>query len=149
MAVKRTGLQRAAGEPFLEDFFGRIPRDVAAGFTDDQLLAIKMAFAARHRGAHAIDLRISIPTPLRRIYIVLLAGTERRTAARRRNERHASPIATLGNVLFGAIFFGFLFASSVGVLYVLKSVLGIDLFPDMSLGLWDSLVDQFRWTFRL
>lgn len=148
MAIKPTGLQRAAGDPFLEDFFSRIPRDIAAGFTDDQLLAVRMAFGSRHRGIHAVDLRISIPAPFRRIYVVLLAGTERRTASRRRSDRRRSPVATLGNVLFGIIFFGFLFASLLGVMYVLKSALGIDLFPDASMGLWDGLVDQFRWTFR-
>jgi len=148
VAVKRTGLQRAAGDPFLEDFFGRIPRDVATSFNEAQLLAIRLAFGARHRGAHAIDLRFSIPAPFQRIYFVLLAGTEKRTATRRRSDRQVAPLATLGNVLFGIVFFGFLLASLLGVLYVLKSMLGIDLLPDASLGLWDALSDQFRWTFR-
>ena len=88
--MKPTGLQRAAGDPFLEEFFSRIPREVAVSFSDDQLLAIKLAFAARYRGAHAIDLRISIPTPFQRIYVVLLAGLERRNAFRRRKDRAAS-----------------------------------------------------------
>jgi hypothetical protein len=146
--VKPTGLQRAAGDPFLEEFFSRIPREVAVSFTDDQLLAIKLAFAARHRGAHAIDLRVSIPTPFQRVYIVLLAGLERRNAFRRRKDRAASPLVTLGNIIFGALFFGGLFLALMGVLYVLKSALGIDLMPGFSLGLWDGLVDQLKWMAR-
>lgn len=146
--MKPTGLQRAAGDPFLEEFFSRIPREVAVSFSDDQLLAIKLAFAARHRGAHAIDLRISIPTPFQRIYVVVLAGLERRNAFRRRKERASSPLATLGNIIFGAAFFGALFLALLGVLYVLKSALGIDLMPGFSLGLWDGLVDQLRWMTR-
>ncbi len=146
--MKRTGLQRAAGDPFLEDFFSRIPRDTAISFTDDQLLAIRLVFAARHRGAHAIDLRVSLPTPVQRIYFVFLAGLERRDPARRRRDRTVNPLVTAGNIVFGTVFFGLLFSALLGVLYVLKSALGIDLMPDMSIGLWDGLMDQLRWMTR-
>jgi len=146
--MKRTGLRRAAGDPFLEDFFQKIPREVAAGFTDDQLMAIRMAFGARQRGAHIVDLRMSMPLPFKRLYMVLLLGSERRTVTRRQQDRGASPLVTAGNILFGALFFGILLVALVGLLYVLKSVIGIDLFPDMSLGLWDGLAEQLRFLFR-
>ena len=146
--MKRTGVQRAAGDPFLEDFFQKIPRDVAIGFSDEQLLAIRMAFGARQRGAHIVDVRLSLPLPFKRLYMVLLVGSERRTVARRRQDRSNTPLATAGNVLFGTIFFGVLLVAVVGLLYVIKSAIGIDLFPDMSLGLWDGLVEQVRFLFR-
>ena len=60
----------------------------------------------------------------------------------------ASPLATLGNIVFGTIFFGALFMALLGALYVLKSALGINLLPDFSFGLWDGLVDQLRWMTR-
>ena len=80
--------------------------------------------------------------------MVLLVGSERRTVARRRQDRSNTPLATAGNVLFGTIFFGVLLVAVVGLLYVIKSAIGIDLFPDMSLGLWDGLVEQVRFLFR-
>ena len=146
--MKRTGVQRAAGDPFLEDFFQKIPREVAASFSDDQLLAIRMAFGARQRGAHIVDVRMSLPLPFKRLYMVLLLGSERRTVARRQLDRSKTPLATASNILFGAIFFGILLIAVIGLLYVIKSVIGIDLFPDMSLGLWDSLVEQLHFLFR-
>lgn len=86
----------AGGDPFLEDFFRDLSPALARSFTDEQLRAIKMSFAARERGAHSVDLRFSIPV-LRR-YVVFLMGRERRTARRRRNERKFRPVSTIGNV---------------------------------------------------
>jgi hypothetical protein len=146
--MKATGLQRAAGDPFLEDFFSRIPRDVAAGFSDEQLLAIRRAFGARMRGAHVVDVRLSLPLPFKRLYIVLLLGSERRTIARRHDDRRDSPLATAGNFVFAVLFFGLLLTALLGILYVVKSALGIDLVPGMSLGLWQALVEQATFMFR-
>ncbi len=38
--------------------------------------------------------------------------------------------------------------SILGMLYLLKSALGIDLLPDTSLGLWTSVREQFGLMFR-
>lgn len=143
-----TGLNRASGDPFLEDFFRRIPRDVAANFTDDQLLAIRMAFGGRERGVHAVDIRLSLPLPFKRMYLVLLVGSERRTMARRRQDRDRRPLATAGNFIAGAIVLFVLLVAVLGALYLAKSALGIDLLPDASLGLWSDWRTQWREIFR-
>lgn len=137
-------LQRAAGDPFLQDFFSRIPRPLAASFTAEQLMAVRMAFGARHRGSHAVDLRLSLPLPRNRWYLVLLAGTERRSPSRRQLDRQRYPLRRLGNFVVAVLFAGMLAAAGIGLLYMLKSALGINLFDDLSLGLWPDTQQQLR-----
>jgi len=141
-------LDRAIGDPFLERFFSRIPRQVAASFTDDQLLAVKTAFAHQWGGSHSVDLRFSLPLPLRRWYVVLILGPERRSPQRRRHDRERHPLASLAHALFAGAFALFLTMAFLGLAYLVKSALGIDLFPDMSLGLWHEVREQFRLMFR-
>jgi hypothetical protein len=120
-------------DPFLQTFFARVPKDVAATFTGPQLDAIKRAFGARSRGAHVVDLRMSIPLGWRWFYVVLLAGPERRTVDRRALERLFRPVWTVANIVVLAamlmMFAGGLFAS----LYVGKRALGIDVFPGIDM----------------
>jgi hypothetical protein len=50
-------------------------------------------------GAHPVNIRITLPTPWGRIFLLLLAGSERRGPVRRRVERARHPLATFGNLL--------------------------------------------------
>lgn len=50
--------------------------------------------------SHPIDIRISIPLLHRRFYFTVVAGQERRRPERRAADRHAYPLATVGNVFF-------------------------------------------------
>ena len=135
-------------DPFFHDFFSRIPRDTWSSFSEEQLMAIKRAFGARYRGSHMVDLRVSLPIPFRRMYMVLLVGGEKRTRRRRAHDRRSQPVVTFGNLLFGFFFFGFLILSLMGLLYLVKSWVGIDIMPGMSLGLWGEFSTQVRETFR-
>lgn len=141
-------VSRALHDPFLERFFARIPREVAASFTDDQLLAVKRAFAAHGEAGHSIDLRLSFPLLLGRWYLVLILGPERRSRARRRSDRQFHPLATLGNALAALLLLLLLTGAVLGLLYVAKSALGVDLLPNFSLGLWSGLKEQARHLFR-
>ena len=47
---------------------------------------------------HAINLRVSIPFGFRRYYVTVVAGRERRSAARRSAERRLHPLVTFGNI---------------------------------------------------
>jgi hypothetical protein len=129
-------------DPFIKQFFARIPEDVAASYTPAQLDAVKLAFGARTRGAHAVDIRLSIPLIVRSFYVVLLAGSERRGATRRALERFFSPLWTFANALFLVLFCVFCFLAAVAVLYALKMGLGIDIVPGV-----DMLPDEtlMRW----
>ncbi len=52
---------------------------------------------------HPVNLRLSIPLPVGRYYVTLVAGKERRGTERLASERRKHPLLTFGNV---AVFFG-------------------------------------------
>jgi hypothetical protein len=128
-------------DPFLKAFFARIPKDVAPTFTAAQLDAVKRAFGARYRGAHAIDLRLSLPLWRRSVYLVLLAGSEQRTFDRRSLERLFRQLWTYTNaavlVVFLLMFTGALFA----VIYVGKRLVGLDVLPGLDI-LPDRMIER-------
>lgn len=128
-------------DAFIARFLARIPRDIAHSFSDAQLAAIAAAFGTRRWRDHPIDIRLTIPLVGRAYYLVVLAGGERRSR-RRRAERIAHPLVTLGNAIFAAVFFTGVLFSLFAALYVLKSLLGINLLPGMSLGVMPALKEQ-------
>ena len=65
---------------FERAFNARIPRDVAASFTTEQLAAIKTAFGGERWGGHPVDMRGAVP--LLRWYFVFVAGRDKRSKTR-------------------------------------------------------------------
>lgn len=114
---------------FFEKFFSRIPKETAASFTDEQLTAVKMAFGGRTWGAHAIDLRRSLPLFGYRFYMVLLCGREQRSSDRIRAINGEHPVVRLGNAIILMLFFAFLLLALLGVLYGIKTMFDIDVIP--------------------
>lgn len=51
------------------------------------------------RGGHPVNVRLSVPLPFGRYFLTIVAGSERRNAARRASERRRHPLATFGNVV--------------------------------------------------
>ena len=135
-------------DEFIRRFRAKLPDDVAESFDDRQLEAIATVFGARRWREHAIDLRLLIPFFGRSLYFVALAGGERREGSRRLRDRLLHPIATAGNAALAFVFFTGLLFSLLAVLYVLKSVLGIDLMPGTSLGLMSTIKEEFEMLFR-
>jgi hypothetical protein len=120
-------------DPFFRLFFDRIPAGVADTFTDDQLDAIKLAFGARTRGSHAVDIRLSIPLVVRRVYVVFLAGDERRPEMRRRLERAMRPVWTTANAMVILAFLVLLTGATFAAVYAGKRALGIDVVPGVDM----------------
>ncbi len=120
-------------DPFVDHFFSRIPADVAATFTAVQLDAVKRAFGARTPGAHTVDIRFSVPLVVRSVYVVVLAGSERRQLTRRAVERAFRPLWTVANTFVFGAFGLFAVLALAGVLYAVKAVLGIDIVPGVDM----------------
>ena len=116
-------------DPFLAMFFSRIPSETAETFTEAQLDAVKMAFGARSFGAHAVDIRRSLPWFSRRFYLVFLAGAERRSRARIAFDHRNHPLWNLMNAVVIAVGGLILIAAALGALYTVKRAAGIDVFP--------------------
>ncbi len=97
-------------------FLDRIPQDIRETFTDRQIAAVKQAF---NSARHGIDIRVSLPLPGGRRYLVLLMGKERRSRERRRLERLRQPLLTAMNVVTVVIFGALVFFFAVGLVQIM------------------------------
>jgi len=117
---------------FIEGMLSRMSKNISATFSDDQLLALKMALSGRKWGTHAVDIRRSIGFMRRQYYFVLVMGTERRAITdRQQRALHMAEAVFITIFLFLSTLLGLV------IIYLIKSALGINLIPDYSLGLWD------------
>ena len=79
---------------FSSRFLARLPKDVAASFTPDQLAGIQRVFGMRYAMDHAIDLRRTVRLPWGHYYVVLLVGRDWRQARRRVGSGVLAAVAT-------------------------------------------------------
>ncbi len=128
-------------DPLIAKMLKRSPSDIADSFTDAQLNAIKQALGPSTWGGHFLDSRGTFKFPFIkwRFYYVLLLGKNKRAYTRR--EKRISLVMMITTVT-GFILFSMLFG--LLALYLLKSALGIDLFPDTSLGIWHYFKSLFN-----
>ncbi|MCC5631416.1 hypothetical protein LC613_27050 [Nostoc sphaeroides CHAB 2801] len=107
-------------DPTIKQFFAEIDPEVANTFTVEQLEAIKRCLDSRARKRHSLDIRVSVPIPGLRFYLVLLGGSERRSKVRLRSERGLYPFWTPANILF---LLGFLIILSICSYTIFSSAL--------------------------
>jgi hypothetical protein len=118
----------------IQNLLARMPTAVADSFSDIQLVHLKTAIGSRNWAKHSLDLRGTITFPFTRwrYYYVFLAGRNRRQLSER--EQKISALMTAFILLI-------IISASIGLgllcLYLLKSFSGIDIFPGLSLGIWD------------
>ncbi|OMG55118.1 3-phosphoshikimate 1-carboxyvinyltransferase [Azonexus hydrophilus] len=125
-------------EPFVRSLLEKLPAGARDSFSDEQLLALKVALGGRAWGVHAVDLRWTLKLWRWHYYFVLLAGRNRRDLSRRERE-----IARIALALFLAGFVVLSTAFGLLVLYLAKSALGIDLLPGFSFGIWGWFQESF------
>ncbi len=77
---------------------GRAEALPASGETADT--ARQGALAQTHSCDHAVNVRLSMPSPFGRFYLLVIGGRERRSVTRRSEERRRHPLVTAGNLLF-------------------------------------------------
>ena len=105
MNTKNTSV---ANDPFVQQLIAKLPAASVPSFTDEQLLALKVALGGRTWGAHALDWRWTLSFWHWHYYGVFLLGRNRRTLTRREQPglcRHAAVGADFLHVggHFGAI----------------------------------------------
>lgn len=118
-------------DPTIISLLSRMPEAVQNSFTEEQLANLRVALGARSWGKHKIDFRSTISFFSYRYYYVFVAGRNRRELSRAEKRK--------GLLIQSILMSTFLvFCSMLGllVLYLVKSALGIDLFPNFSLGIW-------------
>lgn len=96
------------GEVRAEQIMSALAPEVRDSLSAEQETAIRAAAELDAWDRHPVDLRLSLPTPFGRIYIAMVAGRERRSAARRAIDRRQRPLLTTGNVLVVAGVLGLL-----------------------------------------
>ena len=120
--------QPIRNDPFITELLQRIPRHLRSSFTDEQLLSLKIALSGRRWGKHALDIRGTFGFWTWKYYYVVLAGRERRLLSPREERLHR-----LTNTMFMIGFLTFSTLLGLLILYLIKSALGIDIFPDSHL----------------
>jgi len=124
--------------PVITKLLDKVPADMHDSFSDEQLLALKVALGGRTWGAHAVDARWTLKWWRWQYYFVFLAGRNRRVLTDReiRIQRFSMAVFLTVFLLFSAVV-------GVLVLYLIKSALGIDLIPGYSFGVWDWFKTEF------
>ncbi|MEH2295568.1 hypothetical protein, partial [Nostoc sp.] len=101
----------------------KISPQIADSFTDEQLKAIQRGFGSQAGNSHSLDIRVSVPIPGLRFYLVLLAGSERRSQQRLQNEKSRYPLFNAGNIIFLTGFLTILLSCSFTIFSFLWSSL--------------------------
>ena len=118
--------------PQISDLVRALPPTLVDQLTFDDLQRLAAA-VYRPSAQHIIDYRLSLPFGTRRFYVRLLCGRERRKLSRLIAEGQTNPWLTLAAavLLLWFMITASLVFLAVG-LYLLKTVLGIDLFDGPS-----------------
>ncbi|NQY50041.1 MAG: 3-phosphoshikimate 1-carboxyvinyltransferase [Colwellia sp.] len=129
-----TNDQKISEQPAIIKLLSRMPEEVADSFTDEQLTHLLTAVGSRGWGKHKVDFRGTFKLPFYqwRYYYVLLAGRNYRELSRQERRMSLTITAFISSLFI-------IFSATLGllVLYLVKSALGIDIFPGFSLGIWD------------
>jgi len=89
------------GHGLFKSLMLRLPRGVRRSFDHEQLLAIRQAAEEMAWGEHPIDIRLRLPWPGGRRYIVLLGGRDQRGPAKRLQRHTRSQTVRVGNIASG------------------------------------------------
>lgn len=124
---------RIREQPAIKELLSKMPEKIADRFDDEQLTHLLTAIGSRKWGKHAVDLRGTLKFPLIkwRYYYVVLLGKNYRDLSRK-EKAFSLMAATLVTTFF------LILSTLLGilVLYLIKSALGIDIFPNFSFGVW-------------
>ena len=122
----------------LTKLLDRMPKNVQDSFSEEQLSYLKVAIGARTWGSHAIDVRSTIKFFRYRYYYVFVAGRNRRELTRKEKQ-----IALAIHTCIVTLFLIMCSLLGVLVLYLIKSAMGIDIFPNFSFGVWGWFKETF------
>lgn len=106
-----------AAHKALERLLRSVPPEVADTFSEQQLDVILHFLDSLFWKRHPIDLRASVPFFFKRFYFVFIAGSEKRSAQRLREDRIKTPLWTTSNILL------FVLVSSIGLFIFCAGIL--------------------------
>ncbi|MEQ8962895.1 MAG: hypothetical protein RLP02_34100 [Coleofasciculus sp. C2-GNP5-27] len=118
-------------DPFIEQFYARIPSKTAATFNPNQLDILKQTFGNRASKKHAVDLRLSMPFPQGGFYWVLLIGREKRSRDRLQQEHRKHPLWTVANGLVISGFLLMIATALLGTVFILEERTEVKINPEV------------------
>ncbi len=119
----------------LQHLLQAIPASAGIRFSNEHLAALDVAIERTRlrQGRHSLDFRVSLPVLGKRYYLVLLGGKERRSRARLRSDgQDAARRLWIGYALVVSVLFSASVVFGIMLLYLVKSMLGIDVFDEHS-----------------
>ncbi len=123
-------------DAFTDSIINKIDPEVYQTFNPAQIEAMVEAISAcRPLAKHPIDLRGILPLFFSRFYFVLLMGRDRRSETQRIEAERRRRGAFMGGLFLAMCLMSPLVLILLFAAYILKSVMGIDIFPDKHL--WD------------
>lgn len=124
----------------VNQFLSGMEKSVADSFTAEQRKALQKSITNQDWHQHNVDFRPTLALPFLpwSFYLVFLVGINRRGLL------PVERFIAFTMLLFIIFIIGLLIIGCAFVLiYLLKSWLGIDLFPNESLGVWDNFKSYF------
>lgn len=112
-------------------FLSKIPKTIRDSFNQQQLNALQKSLSETTWKKHPIDLRSSISFFSYQYYYVFIAGREQRQMTRQEIR-----FKRLMFLSFLTLFIIFSTLLGLFVIYLIKSAVGIDIFPNFSFGIW-------------
>ncbi len=97
----------------------QLPPEIVASFTPEQRAALWDLSHAPSWHRYPVNLRFGLPWFHHRLFVTVVAGSERRNPERAARERALNPLLTLPNTLFMISAAAFVAALAVFVLYLL------------------------------
>jgi hypothetical protein len=126
-----------SGDPYIEGILHKVPEKVARELTPEQWEGFREALRrTRDNPRHVLDVRFVLPLYFTRLYCIFIFGKDVRERVQHvLIERRKRVFSALGALVLASCFVG-LVALVLAILYVLKTVAGIDLIPDWHLRDW-------------
>jgi hypothetical protein len=121
-------------DPGVKSIMQRMEPHIAQSFTLEQQMALARVVGLRGGRIHSVDLRATVKFPFLpySFYLVFLAGRNKRPLTAKEKMIAAASLFLIATLTVMVLCLLGLF-----VVYLIKSLLGIDLFDNVSLGLFD------------
>jgi hypothetical protein len=123
-------------DSFVRGLKERLPAETRDTFTAEQLESLKLAFGTRGWSQHPVDVRFTFKFFRSRYYFVLVAGRKKCDEQKKASELSLFAKAFVKGSLM-LLWFAIASILMTFCLYILKSALNVDFFPDFSFGIWD------------
>lgn len=108
----------------IDRVFDNLPIDMRETLSEDQVGALAEALRKTGwRKNHPVNIRLSIPLLFTRIYVTVIAGSEKREPTRRAEEKSSHPLRTFGNFLFVSVLALMIYAIALAGILAYSSIL--------------------------